>query len=114
MKILYVYAHPNPASFNHALMQQGCETLKSAKHEVVLSDLYAQGFHAVAGWEDFNLPKAELNSQYFLAQQDAYQKHALVDDINAEIKKVSWADHIIFQFPLWWFSTPAILKGWFD
>ncbi len=25
-----------------------------------------------------------------------------------------WADIIIFQFPLWWSSVPAILKGWFD
>lgn len=30
------------------------------------------------------------------------------------MEKIAWADHLIFQFPLWWFSTPAILKGWFD
>jgi len=31
-----------------------------------------------------------------------------------EIEKVSWADMIIFQFPVWWSNMPAILKGWFD
>lgn len=25
-----------------------------------------------------------------------------------------WADAVIFQFPLWWFSMPAIMKGWVD
>jgi len=28
--------------------------------------------------------------------------------------KLVWADFVIFQFPLWWFSVPAILKGWVD
>lgn len=23
-------------------------------------------------------------------------------------------DFVIFQFPPWWYSVPAILKGWFD
>jgi len=28
--------------------------------------------------------------------------------------KLVWADFVIFQFPLWWFSLSAILKGWVD
>lgn len=28
--------------------------------------------------------------------------------------KVSWADLVIFQFPIWWTSFPAIMKGWID
>lgn len=32
----------------------------------------------------------------------------------AELKKIADADHIILQFPLWWFSTPAIMKDWID
>jgi NAD(P)H dehydrogenase (quinone) len=32
----------------------------------------------------------------------------------AEQEKVCAADAVIFQFPLWWFGMPAILKGWFD
>lgn len=113
-KILYVYAHPNPASFNSLLMQSGCEVLKTLNHDIQLSDLYAQHFQAVASWDDFDLSGAEINPQYFLSQQAAYTKQTLAEDINAEINKITWADHIIFQFPLWWFSTPAILKGWFD
>lgn len=35
-------------------------------------------------------------------------------DIAAEQEKLLWADTVIFQFPLWWFSMPAIMKGWID
>lgn len=113
-KILYVYAHPNPVSFNHLLMQSGMELLRTFGHDISLSDLYAQHFEAVASWEDFDLTEFEINPQYFLSQQAAYNKKTLAEDIHAEINKIKKADHIIFQFPLWWFSTPAILKGWFD
>lgn len=29
-------------------------------------------------------------------------------------RAVEWADLLIFQFPIWWTSYPAILKGWID
>ena len=35
-------------------------------------------------------------------------------DVKAEQEKLLWADVLILQFPLWWFSMPAILKGWVD
>ena len=35
-------------------------------------------------------------------------------DIAGEQDKLRWADTLILQFPLWWFSMPAILKGWID
>jgi NAD(P)H dehydrogenase (quinone) len=35
-------------------------------------------------------------------------------DIATEQAKLLWADAVIFQFPLWWFSMRAILKGRID
>src|ERR1700687_118899 len=35
-------------------------------------------------------------------------------ELKAEMDKLVWADFVIFQFPLWWFSVPAILKSWVD
>jgi NAD(P)H dehydrogenase (quinone) len=32
----------------------------------------------------------------------------------AEIAKLEAADLMIWQFPLWWFSVPGVLKGWVD
>lgn len=44
----------------------------------------------------------------------AYESGGLSADIRREHEKIDWADTIVFQFPLWWFGMPAILKGWFD
>lgn len=114
MNIFYVYAHPNPLSFNGMLKQYTLDLFTKLKSDVKFSNLYADNFKAIADWDDFNLDEVEINSQYFLAQQDAYKNKKLSTDITVELNKISWADHIIFQFPLWWFSTPAILKGWLD
>lgn len=114
MKILYIYAHPNPDSFNSALKDDALSVFKHLDVEVKVSDLYALGFKATADWDDFVANDTNTHSQYFLAQQDAYLHQHLANQISDELAKISWADHIIFQFPLWWFSTPAILKGWLD
>lgn len=114
MNILYVYAHPSPTSFNSVLKQHALDLFAQLKINIKCSDLYADNFKAIADWADFNMDKTKIQSQYFLAQQDAYQNQKLSADISAELAKIAWADHILFQFPLWWFSTPAILKGWFD
>jgi NAD(P)H dehydrogenase (quinone) len=30
------------------------------------------------------------------------------------MEKLEWCDLMIWQFPLWWFGLPAVLKGWVD
>ena len=35
-------------------------------------------------------------------------------EVEAELRKAEWCDLMIWQFPLWWFGLPAILKGWVD
>lgn len=35
-------------------------------------------------------------------------------DVEAEQKLVEAHDHIVFQFPLFWFSSPPLLKKWQD
>lgn len=114
MNILYVYAHPSQASFNYHLKELACNVIREAGHPLVVSDLYTEQFNPVADFNDFRLAKSELDPQYFASQQIAYNKHQLSVDIETEIDKLRQADHIILQFPLWWFSAPAILKGWLD
>lgn len=114
MNILYIYAHPCKDSFNFQLKKAGSELLEAAGHTVLYSNLYDTRFKAVANGDDFLLPSSELESQYFLSQKVAYSKNALAADIQTEIEKLTQAEHVIFQFPLWWFSVPAILKGWMD
>lgn len=44
----------------------------------------------------------------------AFDAGTLTRDVRAEQEKLLWADTVIFQFPLWWYSMPAVLKGWVD
>ena len=48
------------------------------------------------------------------ASENALNSGTLSPDISREQEKLLWADTVVFQFPLWWFGPPAILKGWFD
>jgi len=53
MKILTVYAHPNPKSFCKAILQQFSEGLKAAGHSNEVVDLYAIQFDPVFREADF-------------------------------------------------------------
>lgn len=66
MKVLTVYAHPDPHSFCAALRDRFTTGLREAGHEVELADLYAEGFDPVfrksdmAFFADDSLPEEEL------------------------------------------------------
>ncbi|HEY0826675.1 MAG TPA: NAD(P)H-dependent oxidoreductase [Bacilli bacterium] len=114
MNVFIVYAHQEPKSFNGALKDTAVETLEALGHTVKVSDLYAMNFKAIADQHDFT----ELeNADYFKYQTEqihASKHDTFTSDITAELEKLKWADFVLFQFPLWWFSMPAILKGWVD
>jgi NAD(P)H dehydrogenase (quinone) len=67
----------------------------------------------VAKPEDF-LDESIRGQPYQVAQNAAGAKNLLCPQVKAEVDKLLWADLVIFHFPLWWFSMPAILKGWVD
>ena len=114
MKVLIVFAHPEPKSFGRSLLDRSVKTLRSCGHEVEVSDLYAMGFNPVATGEDFTQRRFPEALQYDREQKQASQRQAFADDIQVEIDKVLACDLLILQFPLWWFSVPAIMKGWVD
>ena len=114
MKILIVYAHHEPRSFGAALLARSLETLRVCGHEVVVSDLHSMNFNPVATAADFGERRFPDMLQYDREQKHAHQHHAFAADIQAEIDKLLRCDLLILQFPLWWFSVPAIMKGWID
>ena len=114
MKVLLVFAHPEPRSFGAAMRDRGIAALRSAGHEVEVSDLYAMNFEAVASVDDFTERRFPQALQYDREQKHAHSQQAFVPEIQAEIDKLLWCDLLILQFPLWWFSVPAIMKGWID
>lgn len=114
MNVLIVVAHPEPQSFNHSLVAAAQEALEAAGHSVVSSDLYAMGFDPVTRASDFTDFDDGRRLDYFAEQRRAYEVGTLARDIRAEIDKVAACDLLILQFPLYWFSLPAMLKGWID
>lgn len=114
MQVLLVYAHPEPASFNGALRDTAVATLTAAGHTVTVSDLYAQGFDPVAGPADVTVRSNPQAFNLGLEQLQAVKHGTLAADVQAEFTKLMAADLLLLQFPLWWFSLPAILKGWID
>ncbi len=114
MNVLIVYAHMEPGSFNGALVDVARDTLEAGGHSVKVSDLYAMEFNPVPSIADFTDYAGGTRLDYYAEQKRAFEAGTLADDIMAEIEKIRWCDLLIFQFPLYWFSVPAILKGWID
>ncbi|BCJ30079.1 NAD(P)H-dependent oxidoreductase [Actinocatenispora sera] len=114
VKILWVSAHPEPRSLNGALRADGLRTLAEAGHAYRESDLYAMGFDPVVRGSDYPAEPPDGRLDVAGASQRAYDSGTLPAEIRAEQDKLRWADTVVVQFPLWWYSMPAILKGWFD
>jgi NAD(P)H dehydrogenase (quinone) len=114
MNVLIVHAHPEPQSFTSALRDLAVETLQGQGHQVQVSDLYAMKWNPVASSEDFSERANPDYLVYALEQREGVKAGKIAPDIQAELDKLLWADLVIFNFPLYWFSVPAMLKGWID
>lgn len=114
MKVLIVYAHPERRSFNATLLRRSLDVLAREGHETIVSDLYAMGFDPVATGQDFLERRFPDRLHYDREQKHSVARGSFRRDIAGEIEKLLWCDLLILQFPLWWFSVPAILKGWLD
>lgn len=114
MKVLIVLAHPEPASFNHALAGAMAAALRDAGHEVAVSDLYADGFDPVAGRHDFTTTADPARFHYQSEQALAAREGGFCPQLAREQARLAAADLVILQYPLWWGGVPAIMKGWFD
>ena len=99
MRVLVIYAHPDPDSLNGAIHREILSALSAAGHEVDDIDLYADGFDPV-------LSAAERRD-YFEPERN----RARVTDYAARIEA---AEGLVFCFPTWCLGPPAILKGFFD
>jgi NAD(P)H dehydrogenase (quinone) len=114
MKAHLVFAHPNLHSFNGQLRNIAIQTLEAFGWTVSVTDLYQMKFKASADADDFtNL----YHTDFFdlqTEQQAATKNHTFSADITREHQLLGEADLIIFQFPLWWYSMPGLLKGYID
>lgn len=99
MRVLVVYAHPLPDSFDADVHRTALTALQAAGHEVDDLDLYAENFQPVLTAEERRNYHDETRNRVPVAPY---------------VERVQQADAIVFVFPTWCSGVPAILKGWFD
>lgn len=97
--ITIVYGHPYAGSFNHAILDAVREALTARNARHVVIDLYADGFDPAVRAGALALYGAgrtndALAEQYLGILRDTTQ--------------------IIFVYPVWWGTEPAIIKGFYD
>jgi NAD(P)H dehydrogenase (quinone) len=112
MKVFVVLAHPEHQSFNGAMFRTAVETLASGDTRCKLpistpcSSTRFRGRHNFITVKDPNYFKQQIDEMH------ATEAYGFADDIEREMQKIEWCDLMIWQFPLWWFGLPGILKGW--
>ncbi|WP_194438921.1 NAD(P)H-dependent oxidoreductase [Vibrio fluminensis] len=114
MNVLVVYWHPEPKSFNGAMFSKAVEVLEAEGHQVKTSNLHQMQFDPVSGRHNFTTTNDADFFKQQLEEMHATEHQGFSPEIEAEIQKLEWCDLVIFQFPLWWFGMPAMLKGWVD
>jgi NAD(P)H dehydrogenase (quinone) len=95
-KILVVLAHPSEQSLNASIAKVIKEEYERKGHEVHLLDLYHDKHR-----QDF----LTFDNPYAIDRGESVQHYQGL---------VTWADHMVFVFPYWWGSEPAILHNWID
>lgn len=111
---LVVLAHPEPTSFTHAMAQTAEAALTEAGYLVEMSDLYADAFDPVSDRRNFLIAADAARYDQHVEERAAMASAGFAPDLALEMAKLSRADLVIFQFPLWWMGMPAIMKGWID
>ncbi|MFI8193261.1 NAD(P)H-dependent oxidoreductase [Streptomyces sp. NPDC085946] len=109
---LIVHAHPEPRSFGTAQMATAARSLREAGYRVDVLDLYAEGWAPVLAREEFAPVDGPFKPQ--TEQMRAVREGTLDAAVRAHLDRLLAADLLVLSFPLWWFSLPAILKGWVD
>lgn len=100
MKTLLVVSHPRRDSLTAAVAEEFARTLRSNGHSVELADLFSERFDPVLGiddepdWDDYH-------KQYSPA-------------VIAEMRRIERNEAVVMIFPVYWWSMPALLKGWID
>jgi len=114
MNIFIVYCHPEPKSLNGTLKDLAVKTLKENGHQIKISDLYGMKFKATLDRDDFLQMENPERLMPVIEQFNASKTNSFARDIKEEMEKLGWADLIIFQFPIWYETMPALLKAWFE
>lgn len=99
MHALIVVAHHDPQSLTHSVAAEVGAGLSANGHTFEIADLAAEGF----------------DPRYSAADHRVHRARAVPPaDVLAEQARIDRADALVLVFPIYWWSMPALLKGWVD
>ena len=98
MGIFIIYAHPATQGHCSAVLRAASGVLERQKAKFEILDLYESGFDPL-------LSRAE---HYTAGNREVAQKTREIQE------KIAASSSLIFIYPVWWGTMPAILKGFFD
>ncbi len=94
-KILIILGHPNRETFGGSL-----------------ADSYHSGaLKSGAEVKEINLADMSFDPILHLGYKEI---QALEPDLVDAQESIKWAEHIVFVYPTWWGTMPALLKGFID
>ncbi|MBH5319611.1 NAD(P)H oxidoreductase [Paenibacillus sp. GSMTC-2017] len=100
MKVLTIVSHPRTQSLTFEAVRRFTQGLEEAGHETDVLDLHRIGFDPVL-WEadepDYSGPPKQYSPE-----------------VQAEMERLLKYDALAFVFPVYWYSIPAMLKGYID
>jgi NAD(P)H dehydrogenase (quinone) len=100
MKTLLVVAHPRRQSLTFAVADAFAAAIQERDHEIEWADLVREGFDPVI---------LEPDEPDWSNPDKRYS-----ESVDAEMARVERNAATVLVFPVWWWSIPAILKGWID
>lgn len=100
MNVLCVLSHPRRDSLSGVVLDAFAAGLAEAGHGSEIADLHAEKFDPVLWSED----EPDWN--------DGNKRYS--ETVQREMARIERNDAIALVFPVWWWSMPAMLKGWID
>lgn len=94
-QILIINGHPNKESYNYALSAAYARSASKTSAQI----------------SQINISDLDFNPN--LASGDQHNSE-LEPDLQDAIEKIKKADHIVWVFPMWWYGSPALMKGFID
>jgi NAD(P)H dehydrogenase (quinone) len=99
MHALIVLAHPKPGSFSHRVARHVAQGIGQAGHSFDIADLAAEGFDPRFTEHDHAAHLQRIPPSL---------------DVVREQRRIDRADALVLVYPVYWWSFPALLKGWID
>ncbi|MXQ52340.1 NAD(P)H-dependent oxidoreductase [Shimazuella alba] len=100
MKTLIIFTHPNHQSLCYAFLQK---VLQGSSENPNITDVKV-----------LDLYKEEFNPVLIFNKQKKRRDMHLDSQLKKYREQITWAEKIVFIYPIWWGRPPAMLLGYID